>query len=350
MAPSPRRPVRTVLVGFGHGGSVFHAPLVQHEPGLDLAVVVTRSPERGEAAGAAYPGAVVAATLDDALRAVPDLGLAVITTPHATHAPLAAEALGRGLHVVVDKPFVVHAEDGERLVDAARGAGRLLVPFHNRRWDGDFLAVREAVVAGALGEVRLFESAMESWKPFIRKPWKRAAGPADGGGVLYDLGSHLIDQALTLFGPAVPAYAELRHDRGGGAEDSAFVVLRHDGGVTSHLHAGSLAPLARSRFRVTGTQGGLEITGVDPQEALLAAGVPPEGMAHAARALTEPVRGVMGRDGDTRALDVGPGRYPDFYAGLVAALEGGGPPPVPADQALDVVRLIERIHAAYPGR
>ncbi|WP_434995111.1 Gfo/Idh/MocA family protein [Arthrobacter sp. Ld5] len=346
----PRRPVRTVLVGFGHGGSVFHAPLIRHEPGLDLAVVVTPSPGRREAARAACPGALVAANLDDALRAVPDLGLAVVATPHATHAPLAAEALGRGLHVVVDKPLVVHAADGERLVDAARAAGRLLVPFHNRRWDGDFLTVRAAVAAGSLGDVRVFESAMESWKPSVRKPWKRDAAPADGGGVLYDLGAHLIDQALTLFGPAVPVYAELRSDRGGAAEDSAFLVFRHDGGVTSRLHAGTLAPLARPRFRVTGAQGGLEITGTDPQEALLAAGVPPDGVADTAGAPTTTRRGLTGRDGDTRVLEVLPGRYPDFYAGLVTAIHAGGPPPVRADEALDVVRLIEQVHAAYPSR
>lgn len=346
MGPIPHRPVRTVLVGFGHGGSVFHAPLIRHEPGLDLAVVVTPSPERREAARAAYPTVLVAATLDDALQAVPDLGLAVIATPHATHAPLAAAALARGLHVVVDKPLVVHADDGGRLIDAARAAGTLLVPFHNRRWDGDFLTVRAVVAAGGLGEVRFFESAMESWKPSISKPWKRAAGPADGGGVLYDLGSHLIDQALALFGPAVPVYAELRSDRGGAAEDSAFLVLRHDGGVTSHLHAGTLAPLARPRFRVTGAQGGLTITGTDPQEALLAAGVPPDGLVDAADALMVPPRGMMGRDTDAEALVVGPGRYPDFYAGLVTALHGDGPPPVQAVEALDVVRLIEEVHAA----
>ncbi|MBG6225351.1 putative dehydrogenase [Arthrobacter sp. CAN_A2] len=348
MAPIQHRPLRTVLVGFGHGGSVFHAPLIQHDPGLDLAVVVTSSPDRRQAARAAYPTARVAASLDDALLTVPDLDLAVIATPHATHAPLAAVALGRGLHVVVDKPFVVHADDGERLIDAARAADRLLVPFHNRRWDGDFLTVRSAVASGALGGVRTFESAMESWKPSIRKPWKRDAGPADGGGVLYDLGSHLVDQALTLFGPAVPVYAELRNDRGGAAEDSAFLVLRHDGGVTSHLHAGTLVPLVRPRFRVAGAQRGLTIMGTDPQEALLAAGVRPDGVAGAAEALAVPPRGLLGRDGDAEPFAVGPGRYPDFYSGLVAAIHGGGPPPVTAAEALDVVRLIEQVHATYP--
>ncbi|WP_459336243.1 Gfo/Idh/MocA family protein [Arthrobacter sp. TMS2-4] len=346
----PRRPIRTVLIGLGHGGTVFHAPLIRHDPGLDLAVVVTPSPERREAARDAYPGVPVAATLDDALRAVPDLDLAVIATPHATHARLAMEALGRGLHVVVDKPLVVHADDGERLIVAARSAGRLLVPFHNRRWDGDFLAVQEAVASGSLGDIRVFESAMEAWKPSSGKPWKRDAGPADGGGVLYDLGSHLIDQALTLFGPASLVHAELRNDRGGAAEDAAFLVLRHDGGVSSHLHAGTLAPLARPRFRVIGAQGGLEITGTDPQEELLAAGVPPDGVADAADAQVVPIRGRAGRDGDARALDVGPGRYPDFYAGLVAAIHGDAPPPVPAEEALDVVRMIEQVHAAYPPR
>ena len=163
------RPIRTVLVGFGHGSRVFHAPLIEHDPRFDLAVIVTRSPDRRQAALAAYPDAVVVGTLDEALQAVPDLDLAVLSTPNATHASLAAAAIGRGLHTVVDKPFVVRSDDGERVTSTARAAGRLLVPFHNRRWDGDFLAVRSMVESGSLGTIRTFESAMESWKPSITK-------------------------------------------------------------------------------------------------------------------------------------------------------------------------------------
>ncbi|WP_170068232.1 Gfo/Idh/MocA family oxidoreductase [Arthrobacter ruber] len=344
--------MKAVLVGFGHAGRVFHAPLIAHDPDLELAAVVVRSPDRQRAARSDCPSAVVVATLEEALQAVPDAELAVIATPPATHAALAAAALGRGLHVVVEKPFVVHAEDGEWLIEAARAARRLLVPFHNRRWDGDFLTVQALVVSGALGRVRIVESAMESWKPSITKPWKRDAGTDDGGGVLYDLGSHLIDQALVLSGPAVPVAAELRLDRDdAAAEDSLFLVLEHDGGVTSHLRAGTLVPLARPRFHVTGTIGGLTITGTDPQEELLAAGVLPEDTAAAHEVGSgEGERGLLGRAGTTEPVRVGPGTYPSFYAGVVAAIRGIGPPPVAAEDAVAVVRIIEQVHASFPVR
>ncbi len=341
--------VEVVLVGFGHGGRVFHAPLIAHDPGLHLAAVVTRSPDRRAEARAAYPDAVVAATLEEALRAVPDLGLAVISTPPATHALLAAEALGRGLHAVVDKPFVVRAADGEHLIRTARTADRLLVPFHNRRWDGDFLTVRSLVASGALGGVLGFESAMESWKGPSTKRWKRDAGAAVGGGLLYDLGPHLVDQALVLLGPAVPVFAELRADGDGAAEDSLFLVLEHEGGITSHLHAGTRVPLVRPRFRVQGAAAGLTITGIDPQEGLLAAGVLPGDLPRVAA--DRPGAhdwGRLGRAGRTEPLAIEPGAYPSFYSGVSAAIRGEAPPPVRAEDALAVARIIEQVHASFP--
>lgn len=346
-------PIRTVLLGFGHGGRVFHAPLLEHDRRFDLVAIVTSDAERQDAARALYPAAVVVAHLDEALLAVPELELAVLSTPNATHATLAAVALRRGLHVVVDKPFVVQAEGGERLIEQARAAGRLLVPFSNRRWDGDFLAVTEVVDSGRLGRVSVFESAMDTWKPSITKQWKRVARPRDGGGVLYDFGPHLVDQALALFGPAVPVFAELRRDRTDGvAEDSAFLVLQHDGGVTSHLHAGTLVPQARPRFRVTGDNAGLTIIGTDPQEALLAAGVLPVDMPAKARdeAAAGAARGLLGRDGHTEPFAVGPGSYDSFYAGLASAIDGTGQVPVRVTDAVTVVRIIEQVHASFPVR
>ncbi|MHA7210105.1 Gfo/Idh/MocA family protein [Arthrobacter sp. MDT1-65] len=349
MGSTPRA-VGTVLIGFGHGGRVFHAPLIAQDPGLDLAAVVTRSPARQAEARAAYPAAVVVATLEEALQAVPGVELAVISTPPATHAALAAAAIGRGLHVVVDKPFVVRAADGERLVEAARAARRLLLPFSNRRWDGDFLTVQALVASGALGDVRTFESAMESWKASITKPWKRDAAADGGGGVLYDLGPHLIDQALVLFGPAVPVFAELRADRdGAAAEDSMFLVLDHEGGVRSHLHAGTLVPLARPRFSVTGSTAGATITGTDPQEEQLAAGILPGGPAGTGPGDGD-ARGLLGHPGRTEPLAIRRGSYASFYAGVTAAIRDDGPPPVRAEDALAVARLIEQVHASFPAR
>ncbi len=335
--------LRTVLFGYGLGGRVFHAPLIEADPRYSLDVIVTADPARAAAAQTAHPAAAVVPSAEAALDLAADLDLAVISTPPATHAPLGLAALEAGLGAVVDKPFAHSPDAARQLMAAAAAAGQVLTVFQNRRWDGDFLTLKGLLERGELGTVARFESRMESFKPAVTKAWKRQAGADDGGGILFDLGPHLIDQALQLFGPAEPAYAEVRARRqDGGPDDDVFVVLQHDSGVLSHLSMNSLAPQAGERFRVTGSKAAWVKRGTDPQEAQLDAGLRPGDPGYGAEELAD--WGLLGTDRSSVAVPTEAGRYQDFYAGLAAAVLDGSELPVDPAQSLRGLEIIRQIH------
>ena len=345
MMSVPRRggPIRTVLFGYGLGGRVFHAPLLGQNPDYSLDVIVTADPARAAAAAAVFPDAVVVPGAEAALERAGSLDLAVISTPPGTHAPLARAALEAGLGVVVDKPFAHAPGAAADLIEQAKTAGLLLTVFQNRRWDGDFLTLQRLLDRGALGTVTRFESRMESYKPNVTKPWKAAAGAAEGGGILFDLGPHLIDQALTLFGPAEPVYAEVAARRSSeGPDDDLFAVLQHACGVQSQLWMNSLAPQAGDRFRVTGSRASFTKRGIDPQEAQLDAGLLPGAPGYGAE---DPAGwGLLGRDGSAVPVPTEPGRYQDYYARTADALLRGAPVPVDPADSLRGLEIIRRIH------
>ena len=345
MTGGPRKtaPIRTVLFGFGLGGRVFHAPLLEADPHFSLDVIVTADPARAAAAAQAYPAAAVVPSAEAALERADSLDLAVISTPPGTHAPLARAALHAGLDVVVDKPFAHSVDAAAGLIDQAAAAGKVLSVFQNRRWDGDFLTLQGILERGELGTVTRFESRMESYKPVITKPWKAATGAADGGGILFDLGPHLIDQALALFGPAEPVYAEIAARRGGGPDDDVFVVLQHASGVLSQLWMNSLAPQAGERFRVTGSEASWTKRGTDPQEAQLDAGLLPGSPGYGVEERAH--WGQLGRDGATVPVPTEPGRYQDYYARLAETFLHGGLVPVDPADSLRGMEIIRLIHA-----
>ena len=317
------------LAGFGLAGRVFHAPLVAAVDGLELSAVMTRSRERAAQAREDYPGAQVVASLDALLDGIDVL---VVATPNSSHVDVALAGLDRGLAVVVDKPVAPTAQLARRLLDAG---GRLTV-FQNRRWDGDFLTAQRLLREGALGEPVRLESRFEKFSPQVDPSrWRERPDPDEGGGVLLDLGAHLVDQAVELFGPPVAIYAELDRRRPGArVEDDVFIALEHAGAVRSHLWMGKVAPLAGPRLRLSGLGAGFACDGLDPQEAQLAAGLRPG----------EPGYGEAppGRVGD-RPLPLERGRYQDFYAGVRDWAAGDAPPPVdPADS----VRVLEILEAA----
>lgn len=349
MTSSTGQPIRTAIIGYGTGGAVFHGPLLAADPRYVVTTIVTGDAARQAQAAKMHPRATVLPSVAALKDHASDLDLAVITTPPPSHTDLALEALGRGLAVVVDKPFVVRAADGRKLIEAARDAGCLLTVFHNRRFDGDFRTIRRLLDHQTLGEVRSLESRFEWWKPNEPKAWKAQAGPELGGGILFDLGPHLIDQAIQLFGPVGSTHAELtRHRAGDGGDDEAFVSFVHAGGVRSHLAMSSLAPLDRPRFTVVGSAAGYVKHGLDVQERQLAAGLGP-GDGDYGR---EPESG-WGRLGGRHGAAPVPterGAYPDFYAELAAALTAGGPPPVDPEDALDVIELIEHIYTTFSIR
>lgn len=251
-------PLRVGLIGYGLAGSVFHAPLIAATEGLALDTVVTSNPERQEQARAEFPDVRVAATPDDLLARADELDLVVIASPNKTHVPLATAALKAGLPVVVDKPVAGTAAEARELAALAEERGLLLSVFQNRRWDNDFLTLRKLLAEGELGDVWRFESRFERWRPLPKGGWRESGDPAEIGGLLYDLGSHLVDQALVLFGPVVSVYAE------------ADVHAARRGDRRRHLHRpdarerGPLPPLrlgddvpARPAFPGAGLEGGL---------------------------------------------------------------------------------------------
>ncbi|VXB35090.1 Oxidoreductase [Microbacterium sp. 8M] len=342
-------PIRTAVVGFGVSGRVFHAPFLAADPAYSLDVIVTADPGRAREARVRYPDASVLGSVDELLDRRTDLDLVVIGTPPATHAPIATVALDAGLDVVVDKPFAVTSAEGRALIAHAEHLGRRITVFQNRRWDGDFRTVRDLVETGRLGDVRRFESRFEWYKPEIRATWKAQATADQGGGILFDLGSHLIDQALQLFGPVAEARAELAvHRPGGCADDDAFVALRHESGTISHLWMNSLAAQFGPRFHVLGSRSGYTSHGLDGQEAALSVGVSPDDAQYGA---TPPERwGVFGVEGSLSPLPTLRGDYGAFYRGLAAGIRDGGPLPVDPADAVAVLELIERLHAETPLR
>ncbi len=349
MTDATGQPIRTAVVGFGVSGRVFHSPFLAADPAYSLDVIVTANPERAEDAAERYPAASVLASVEEMLARAGDLDLVVIGTPPATHADIATAALDAGLDVVVDKPFTVTSAEGRNLIAHAERLGRRLTVFQNRRWDGDFLTVRDLVETGRLGAVRRFESRFEWYKPEIRSSWKAEATVSDGGGILFDLGTHLIDQAVQLFGPVAEASAELAVNRPGGvADDDAFVALRHESGTISHLWMNSLAPQFGPRFHVLGSQSGYTSHGLDGQEAALGAGASPSDDDYG---VTPPERwGVFGVEGSLEPLPTIRGDYGAFYRVLADSIRGGAPLPVDPADSVGVLELIERLHEETPLR
>ena len=308
--------IRVALLGRGMAGTVFHAPLVRALPELELAIV----------AGSADSAAAIAS---------PDIDLVVIATPNLTHVPLARAALEAGKHVVVDKPFATDVAGADALIELAAARGRMLTVFHNRRWDGDFLTVRQLIGSGRLGEVLLFEAHWDRFRPVPRAGWRETAD--EGSGLLWDLGPHLIDQALLLFGQPDSVSADVASQREGAAVDDYFALTLHYGRRRVVLSASSLVAQARPRFAVHGTGGSYVKHGLDPQEEALKAGA-------TAPATGDPRQdGILtGADGGCESVPTLPGRYLAFYEGVVEAMAGRAAPPVAPADAREGLRIIAK--------
>jgi predicted dehydrogenase len=324
--------VRFGLVGFGTGGRVFHAPLLASATTIEFAGVVTTSAERRAQLAEQWPEV----TAYDSIAGLAAAGVeaVAISTPAATHADLAQEAIALGLAVVVDKPFTLDADSAKSVVAAAKEAGVPLSVYQNRRYDSDFRTIQRLVDDGRLGELRRFESRFERWEP-TRRP-----GPA-GGGTLLDFGSHLVDQALVMHGPAVRVYAEMRG--AGELDDDVFLALHHVNGVESHLWGSWRQAAPGPRFRVTGTTGTYIVDGLDGQEASLKLGRTPARLGDRWGAEPEESWGRL-YHGDTGALITSDrGRWDLYYPAFAAAVRGAGP--VPVDPA-DAVRTMTVLDAA----
>jgi predicted dehydrogenase len=319
--------IRAGLVGFGMAGRVFHAPLLSSVDGLELAAVMERSTNK---AAERYPGITVYRSLE-AMLADKSLGLFVVATPNDTHYALAKEILGAGKNVVVDKPMTLTSAEAAELIGLAQKHKVLLAPFHNRRWDSDFLTVQNLLHEGALGRLVALESRFDRWRParMTERLWKEGV---DSGGMLQDLGPHLVDQSLALFGLPESVSAEVLRERdGAGPNDSFTIRLRYPSLIVT-VASNLLSLKAGPRYRLRGTRGGYIKKGVDPQEA--AWGQEPSS-----------VWGLLYVDIDggsvSRPVPAVTGDYRLYYAGIRDALLGKAPAPVTGVDGWRVARLLE---------
>ena len=325
-------PIRVALIGYGYAGRTFHAPLIGAVPELDLRLVASRDAAKVQAD---LPGMAV---VDDPLAAIahPDIDLVVIATPNDSHAPLARAAIAAGKHVVVEKPFALDMAEARELVALAKARGVVLSVFHNRRWDSDFLTVRQAIASDALGTVSHFESHFDRFRPQVRERWREAAVP--GSGVWFDLGPHLVDQALLLFGLPDRVMASLARQRPGAqTDDWAHVVLEYPT-LRVVLHAGMLVAGGWHRFTVHGSKASMVKTGMDQQEAQLVAGMKPGapgwGEDPDAAILLTP-------DAPPTQHDAVAGDQRGFYRATASTIAQSSSDPVTSLQALAVMAVVE---------
>ncbi|WP_454828973.1 oxidoreductase [Pseudoxanthomonas wuyuanensis] len=327
--------LEVALIGYGFVGKVFHAPLIAQTEGLNLHTVVSRQPD---VVATDFPQVRIVAEADAAF-ADPAIDLVVIAAPNNVHASLAEAALRHGKHVVVDKPFTVTLAEARSVLAHAERSGRVLSVFQNRRWDADFLTVRRLIADGQLGDIAQFHSHFDRFRPQVADRWRERDEP--GGGLWFDLGPHLLDQALQLFGMPQAIFADLAQQRAAAKTVDYFNVLLRYPRLRVALHAGSLVPASGLRFAVHGTGGSYIKHGLDEQEdRLRAGGVPGEpgwGTDTRPGQLTVDDGGTL----RTESVESRRGDYRQYYRGMRDAIVDGRPAPVTPQEALEVMGLIE---------
>ncbi|GLX66155.1 oxidoreductase [Paenibacillus glycanilyticus] len=325
------------IVGFGLSGQVFHAPIIQAVEGMEIAKVVSSNPEKVKQH---LPKVEVASSLEE-LLSDESIDLVVITSPNQTHYDYAKQALLAGKHVVVEKPFVNTSEEARDLIETARQQGKLLSVYQNRRWDNDFLTVKSLIEAGELGEIASYEAHYDRYRPQVSERWREQAGP--GSGMLYDLGAHLIDQALHLFGKPDSVYADLMPQRAGSEVTDYFHLILTYGTKRVILHSGSIVMQHGPKFQVHGSQGSFVKYGLDSQEDMLRkGGLPgqPEWGQDLEQHYGELTVMVDGKS-ETRKVKTLQGSYERFYERMAEAIINHKPVPVEAEDAWNTIRIIE---------
>jgi predicted dehydrogenase len=335
-------PIGVGVVGFGLAGRVFHTAVVEATPGLELKCVVERS---GDDAARAYPRAKQARSMEEMLRDV-GIALVVIATPSYSHFELARQCLREQRHVVIDKPFTLTSAEAAELTRTARERKLLLTAYQNRRWDGDFQTVRQVIASGELGQLVSFESHFDRFRPEPRTDvWRESGGP--GSGTLFDLGPHLIDQALTLFGKPETIVASVRVEREQARADDAFDIFLEYAAphrMSVLLRATMTACTPGPRYVLHGMKGSFTKCGLDPQEGQLKAGMgfDAPGFGEEAQTAWGELRICDGRNGSVvRRVPTLRGDYRGFYENVRDALLGRAQLAVTSEQAWQTTRLIE---------
>jgi predicted dehydrogenase len=327
------------IVGFGYSTKTFHAPLLSSTPGVSLDAIVQRT---GDEAAVAYPAAHIYRSVDDFL-AQSAVELVVIATSNPSHFPIAKQCLQAGKNVVIDKPFATCTQDARDLIQLAEQSGKLLSVFHNRRWDGDFLTLRKLMREGRVGRVTRMDSNFDRHRPTVdAKAW-RQRGEA-GSGNFFDLGPHLLDQALIAFGEPASVTASIRRERTGAQVDDAFdVALTYADGLRVSLGASMVACAQRPRFSLHGSEGSWIKRDLDPQEAALKRGERPPSATWGQEPDTSHGLLTICADGKVtnEVVETLPGNYLAYYENIRDAMEGKAPLDVTAQQAFRVMELLE---------
>jgi len=322
------------LIGYGYAGATFHAPLIEYSGSTALAVIATTQTGKAKVD---YPTALVVSNIDQ-LLAIDELDCIVIATPNDTHFDLAYKVLNSGRHVVVDKPVTLTADEAKTLTDFAAQKNVAFVPFHNRRWDGDFLTLQALIGSGKLGRITHFESHFDRFRPDVPQRWREES--ARGGGLLFDLGPHLIDQALVLFGMPETISATLKHHRDRAAAPDYIHLQLGYPDKEIILHASALSAIVPARFIVHGTQGSYLKTGLDVQEDQLKSGLRPGDATFGVNPAGLWSELVDHRLSNT-ALSTQDGAYVEFYRMLASSILDGARFPVAAQDGVNVMMLIE---------
>jgi len=326
--------MRVALLGYGFAGKTIHAPLIRSVAQLELVQVMSGKEARVHAD---LPGMVVTASADDVFGN-PAVDLVVIATPNSTHFDLASRAMSAGKHVVIDKPFTVTCAEGRDLIATAANRGLLLSVFHSRRWDADFLTIRKLLASGELGDVMLFESHYDRYRPVVQNRWREQAGP--GSGIWFDLGSHLVDQALQLFGPPDSMDADLGIQREGGTAIDYFHVVLHYGRMRAILHGSNLVAAETARFQIHGMAASFVKYGMDTQEPALRRGQLPGSPGWG----EDPRHGTLTTPAGSRTVETIAGDYRRYYEAIRDAVQKGTPNPVTPEDALAVVEVLNGLH------
>jgi len=321
--------LRTALVGYGLAGRVIHRPLLQAVSGLEVSYVVTADPARRVQAAHDLPGAQLLESADQLWARAEDVDLVVLATPNDVHAPLATAALDLGKPVVVDKPLALTAREGAALVAHAAAVGVPLSVFQNRRWDSDTLTARRLLAAGTLGTVHRLESRFTRFRPRVQQRWREQPG---GGGVLLDLGTHLVDQAVHLLGPVTEVYAEVRARRHAAVvDDDCLLALTHASGAGSLLWCSAAAPWSGPRLVLQGSAAGWAKQDLDGQE---------DAQRREVAVAPEPP-GTLWDEQGAHAVMSEPGDWAAFYRGMQASVRVGAPVPVDPQDAVRVLEVLE---------
>jgi len=333
---------KVVIFGYGLAGKVFHGPLLKVTPDLEVVGILTSDPTRQDQAKSDFPQAHVTENIDELWALSPDL--AIVAGANVTHVPIATAALERGVNVVVDKPIAPDAASAQLLADLAASKGVNVFPFHNRRWDSDYLTLTAVVASGAIGIPHRFESRMQRFRLLPKGGWRDLTESEAMGGVLYDFAPHLVDQALDLMGPVISVHAFARTLRETpSTDDDLVILLDHTSGAISYLVGSLVSAIPEPRFEIFGNRGAARIAAIDTQEDhLKAEEIPGESWG------AEPAGScvdiwISDHTGDVTMSSepLARGAWPTYYAEISRALHGGEPPTVSIEQAIATMRVLD---------